>query len=417
MGLPGVKFGGNGNGRCRACTARVLGIAVVLACIITNYQSTTFITITSRSGTTNTILNDTVMVMIKPAQATGKKSDVVEFRRDDYKYCQITPEPQIDQHRIRMEQVPPAMDLWYQCSGQPYNDYMDSVWAQVIHAKHHADPTSPWGKRPFPIPPGKTILVMGNSHTPQVLTSLLCQHRDQIINAAELAPVPGKKNVAMTFFLRHNVIIHVLVNHPFVYSKRWHRTLALEFLKMPLFKLDAIVLGSFNALKESYKTSFQEVTLRYQKEMPHHRVNFLQQEAPLMQDVAQVYGGPLIWISMFAKYSQPYHEKAMTMISNLQFQNGTRRDRSVVVVDTRPIHQHHLDKRNNLRAIYGRRYIDSHLHGMECSSDSYDIVSTCLTNRTSNKRYSDGHKCVGQHGGFPDLIAWDLIEALYDVLA
>jgi hypothetical protein len=405
MGLSCDKFSGSGSGsgRRHVWWNRFLGIATVVVFTWSNYQSST-----SLNGTSPATAS--ASAMDRPG-STYPKSEDVAFRREDYKYCQIIPEPQVDQHRVRMEQVAPAMDLWYQCSGQPYNEYMDLVWTQVVQAKHQADPTSLWGKRPTPVPPGKTILVMGNSHTRQVLTSLLCQYKGQILHATELAPVPGKKNVAMTFRLQHNVTIYVLVNHPFVYSKRWHRTLTLDLLKMPLEKLDAIVLGSFNSLSESHKTSFLQTTLRYQKEMPQHKVNFLEAEPPHLEQVAQVYGGPLIWMSMFALSNQATHDKAMAAMASLQFQNVTRS----VVVDKRPIHRHDLHARNNIRAVYGRRYIDSLLGGTECSSDSYDIVKTCLTNRTS-KRYANGHKCVGRQGGFPDLIAWDLSEALYDLL-
>jgi hypothetical protein len=74
-------------------------------------------------------------------------------------------------------------------------------------------------------------------------------------------------------------------------------------------------------------------------------------------------------------------------------------------------------KRTNLRSIHARQHVEA--IGAECSKNSSlrgdRIVGTCVTN-TSHSEYANGHRCVGDKGGQADLVAWDVIEAIYDVL-
>ena len=165
----------------------------------------------------------------------------------------------------------------------------------------------------------------------------------------------------MEFKLQKDVTLFVIVNHPFVYSKRWYRTLALELIDMSVHKLDAIVLGSFNEYDGSKGSSFFNTTKQYEKLVPKHKVDFLRVSPPYMKDIANIFKGPIVWMSMFAEYNEERHQQALQMIQEINLR----------------------ENRTNLRAVYGRNYVAE--IGAECSSDSYLYVSTCLTDR-SNRR-------------------------------
>ena len=368
------------------------------------------------------------------------------FHVDDYNFCTITsPEPQLGQPMVSVKEMGDRISPAYQCNGQPYRDFMEVVHS-FLEQRYREDPTEQWGRRPFPVPPQHNrnrtssttttnskkkkknkkkkpkqtrILIMGNSHTRQVMSSLLCQYKHLIVNATRIAAVPGsaRDNEASQFELKGGLTLFVITNHPFVYSKRWALSLSLDILGFSLQSLDAIVLGSFNRLAESVQSNFMKLTLEYQKQRPRHKVEFQFQPPPLLDDVAATFAGPIVWMSMFSLYNAEYHLQALTMMEDLRNRPpaSSTTNNTTTKQPTTALATHHHYQRTNLRAVYGRHYIHPELDGAECSSDQYSTVATCLPPHDS--RYSQGHRCVGPIGGFPDLIAWDLIEALWGVLS
>lgn len=318
----------------------------------------------------------------------------------EYRLCRLQPSPQINQTPVRMKG--PGIPIWYQCAGKPYDEFMYKVFG-LVKQKLKAKPKSKWGKRKYivpkilaPNPPKRhrKILVIGNSHTRQVIAALVCQYRDDITSSRVLVPSTARKNLAVeyTFESHDNLTVYVIVNHPFVYSKTWKATLEIDMLKHPLHDLDAIVLGAFNSYRESRGTSFLNTTLAYQKQFPHQGVDFEHIEAPTIEEFAKVYPGPIVWLSMFAHYNVPIHQHALELIQTLSVTH----------------------RRDNLRSVNGRNYIDE-LGGEECSSNVGEVVATCVTDK-SNHVYKNGHRCAGDKGGQPDLIAWDVVDALHNVL-
>ena len=59
-----------------------------------------------------------------------------------------------------------------------------------------------------------------------------------------------------------------------------------------------------------------------------------------------------------------------------------------------------------IQIVNSRRHIDA--MGKECSSNNHYGVQDCGKNR-------NGHRCNGPHGGHPDIVAWDVIEAIYNL--
>ena len=154
--------------------------------------------------------------------------------------------------------------------------------------------------------------------THQTPKQLLAYHSVLLFSSREMAPVPGKKNVATEFKLKDDVTIFVIVNHPFVYSKRWYLTLSIELLGLSIHQMDAIVLGSFNEYDGSKRSSFFNTTKLYEKEVPKHRVAFGKEPPPYVKDIALRYKGPIVWMSMFAKYNEARHQEALAMIRVLR---------------------------------------------------------------------------------------------------
>ena len=98
-------------------------------------------------------------------------------------------------------------------------------------------------------------------------------------------------------------------------------------------------------------------------------------------DLVNATAKPILSLSTFSLIQQPEHDETVRTIQQIG--------------------------RSNLRAINARRYID---RLGECSSDWQTIIGNC-TNQTNS------HRCMGQKGGIPDLVAWDLVEAFHTVLS
>ena len=338
---------------------------------------------TASNQTIDTVNNAT-------ASVTVASSSLAEGLPQDLRICRIDPPPILNTTPV-VQKESLGIPLWYQCTGEPYDDFMNKVF-QLILERYQKDQKEQWGRRPAILPlsvHNKSILIMGNSHTRQMAASLLCQYRDLIQDQKELVVMTDPRHVAVSFQFIHNVTITVIANHPFVYSQQWVHNLERDILNHPLSDLDAIVLGKFNGYQQSQNSTFLASTLEYQEQFPHQKIDFAHIPPPRIQEVASAYNGPLVWVGMFALYNEQRHQEALRMIRNLR-----------------------KDGRTNLHSVDGRKYIKR--LGDECSSNIGNMVSTCQTDRKAWS-YSNGHRCVGDKGGEPDLIAWDVVETLHEI--
>ena len=375
----------------------------------------------------------------------AKHGSLQDSLPDDYKVCRVTPHPVMGEEPVAMKGH--GLPIWYQCAGKSYDEFMHKVYNLVLQKQQQettAQSKSRWGRRkyiaPVVIPKAvqeiqrqhhngkidplqlsesqkanyfktttaqkvkqkrhRRILIIGNSHTRQMASTVLWQYKGQINGSHAMIMTGGtttasnasKKNVAHVYHLPENhLTIYVLVNHPFVYGRSWKVTLEIDILHHPLQALDAIVLGTFNRYSERADTKFVKAALDYQRRFPQQGVDFEHIPAPTVQDIARVYAGPLIWVSMFAGYNAGAHKESLAQIDFVTLTHN----------------------RTNLRSVNGRNYIQE-LGGDECSSNVGDKVTTCAKRSTSV--YKNGHRCTGAKGGQSDLIAWDVVEALHDVL-
>ena len=371
----------------------------------------------------------------------------------DFHLCRVTPAPEAGGPQILMKDYDAnnVVSVDYQCAGEPYDDFT-GILEDLILSTAREKGRKFWGRRKRILPlyhkgappsstnpeeqeePERSILIMGNSHTRQLVTTLTCQYHDQLVKPPELLySMPGFSLYGvqkLTF--QKNIVVYASTNCPFVYSASWQWSLhniltgsnfttdRLPTDVQPLSFLSAIVLGRFNDYKSSVGTRFVQTMTTFQTEHPEFNMDFQHFSTPRIQDVAAIFEGPIIFVSMFANYG------------NVEWRDATK-----------SISQEEMRHRDNLYILHGRQYIDV-LHQRydnptvvpsedptlpyatttttttfpvaECASDGRSIVDTCVTN-TSSYRFQNGHRCTGAGGGHPDLIVWDLVDVLWQVFA
>ena len=251
------------------------------------------------------------------------------------------------------------------------------------------------GRRPFPIPSNSTVLIMGNSHIRQMAETLLCQYADSVESFETTSIGTGKTD----FFVAHlhnNATLISLTNNPIVYSKDWKKLLQ-EVINRRLSSLDAIILGHFNNYSESKGTNFLKTIDDIASNL-NITIDFENVAPPSLKDVAKVYKGPIVSVSMFGVQGIPEEKLSNTTQKSLL----------------------KYKSRDNVRVISGRKYIDE--LGMECGTDLYSSEgSDCTEMKKKNKKDDDSrpadhmHRCIGSLGGHPDLIAWEAVEAVHEV--
>jgi hypothetical protein len=175
-------------------------------------------------------------------------------------------------------------------------------------------------------------------------------------------------------------------------------------------------------------------------------INFESILPPDIVDIARIYNGPIISISMFSKsYTldaqssyDTYRQQCLLLAENKEEDSNNTTAISSRIDDDDDDDDDAADCatvgniNKNLYLIDSRRYIIE--MGIECGTDDKKSIGTCheppsiksledrgnqttITNSTTIQRYrdsSDMHRCAGARGGHTDLVAWDVIESLYD---
>jgi hypothetical protein len=272
--------------------------------------------------------------------------------------------------------------LQYQCAGKPYEDFSKKLLDFATSSSSSNSTT--WGRRQFPLPPNKSVLIFGNSHLRQVSKTLVCQYA-HAIESFEIT-----KADAFIIRFHNNATFISITNSPIAYSHDWKYLLEKQ-LGQSMESLHAIVLGKFNLYEEAKHTGF-EITMRQEQQAFAGLVDFESIPPPALKEVAAVYSGPIVSISMFSQYDRKWVNQTLTVMRQLK------------------------RERDNLWFVDSRAYT-SQLG--ECGSDDKLTVGTCHEPgdviHGSNRNPADMHRCTGKNGGHPDLIAWDIVETLYQV--
>ena len=333
----------------------------------------------------------------KPAPITSNNS--LKDLPSDFRICRF-PTPEYGQPKLSIEQSPIEtklkIDVRYQCAGRPYEEYMRNVQFPYVLTRHKRDPSLRWGKRPSILPPASSsnqkIMMIGNSHTRQLAISLLCMYIDDVEDVKTI------ESHARQFTLTGNNTITLVANPELVYSSRWQKNLEEFYLNHPLDDLDAIVLGMFNKYEAKYSDSrLWTRTNKFAQEHPEQEIAFDDPSLDnRLESWFESYDGPILYTADPLRMEQCQREVVMTSTCKSD-------------ADT--------DCYDNLRWIDEREHVPA-LKDRHCTCSNAadkETVRTCLHDKDGNE-YKTGHVCRGFLGGYSDLTARDVIEALWDVL-
>jgi len=263
--------------------------------------------------------------------------------------------------------------------------------------------------------------------------ALLCQYHNHITSMKLLQPNADKGLMAQQYTLISGTKISLFVNHPALYSPRWQQNLQ-EIIDIPSLDpphVTAVVLGTFNLYRSKFSNAATWRLMKaYALQFPHHQVQLI--DKPLvgqenynrglsLSNLLAHYAGPVVWHSMLARSNEKIHQPNLKLIQKLQDPKLGG------------------ERRTNVRSVYARQYQSPNLHDgnnnttdkssssfhtpnlledKECSTNGGKLVRDCQPFNANDDQdtYHNGHKCMGKWGGQPDLVAWDIIEALWDVL-
>jgi len=108
--------------------------------------------------------------------------------------------------KLRFRLADKGFKMQYWCNGTRYNEFGSALKTLATTLP------KPMGRRPFPVNANKHVLCMGNSHTGQMISGLICQYSKEVV---EYKKVPGVMNGIMVRF-RNNSTITSLTNSPVV---------------------------------------------------------------------------------------------------------------------------------------------------------------------------------------------------------
>ena len=285
-----------------------------------------------------------------------------------------------------------TIPLFYQCRGEAYDRFAQNMTDYVFRT-HSSKNHSLWGRREFPLPDNATILALGNSHTRQTMYAMFCQYAHHITRVQRFnfpdAPIDE-------YVFANGASLVLTSNSPLVYSRTWHELLRkYDPLHRPLSSsYDALILGAFNKYNRDSTANFHKQMLAYQSRFPDE-VKYTTVPPPTLSSVASLFPRPIVALPMFAEYGMSWERSSVAARSKL---SPSSRQSTVVVV-------------------HSRAHIEALHH--ECGSDGMTDIGLCW-NRDETTPYgrkpSDMHRCTGPQGGHPDLLAWDVVEALHRLL-
>lgn len=284
-----------------------------------------------------------------------------------------TREPKVPSHHGNT-----TFRIAYTCTGPEYDDFGRKLQKLVASRHNH----SQWGRMAFPFPANTTILIMGNSHMAQVVNELICQY-SSVLETFRRIETGYYGWYSESVFINGARVLHAS-NSPLVYSHQWPAKLHDE-LGISLGDTSLLIIGRFHSYKPTIlKTSFGQAMLQNASSPD---MNFRSIPPPQLLDVLDAYKGPVIAVSMFASYAAKEAREYEKTISD------------------------NMERSKNVRIVDGRKYVRA-LGECGCPKSRNASAGWC-DNSTPDNNF---HRCTGVHGGHPDLIAWDVIEAAHELL-
>lgn len=268
------------------------------------------------------------------------------------------------------------------------------------------------------LPPGTSVLFLGNSHTKQTHNQLACQYADSLVGFEGLhhaihgdAAVAPRSNgttstttglagavsdyTSYVLRFRNGASVYLVYNSPVEVARDWQGRLE-AIVRRPLSSFDAVVLGQFNGAGKdirntAYYRRMRNWTLAEGGDGALPGQSGSPVEPPDVLRLAHAYRGPIVFVSNYDVGKVAPATKILQVIREISEGGG----------------------RSNVVGIMSRRYIQE-LGGNECGTDVRQ------TNRSTvpdcGARHARSHRCVGRAGGHPSLIAHDVQEALFSLL-
>lgn len=279
------------------------------------------------------------------------------------------------------------VEMWYQCDGDEYYRFGKKLHQLVRNKVTNEIKPSTWGRRGYPIPAGKTVVVFGNSHSRQVAHSLACQYGMERVQEVKVTePELIDPNTALRIDFTNESTLWVIANSYAAYSDDWKGLLEKQIGVSSLSdEVDAVLIGVFNPC--SGVSNFYNYMLNMSASIPGVNCE-PKQRLPYFKDVIDVFDGPVGQLDMFTPRGSVNTKRAQKWIKESQKENRT-----------------------NLDTFIFRDYIEE--IGLEGASPARIGVNECINDETGSR----AHRCIGSMGGYPDLIAWDVSEFLYKYLS
>eukprot|EP00977_Amphora_coffeiformis_P021231 scaffold9074_cov141-Amphora_coffeaeformis.AAC.6 len=273
------------------------------------------------------------------------------------------------------------MDIWYQCEGPVYDEFSLALF-QYVQAKQNQRLPS-WGHRPAPLPADTTVLVFGNSHTRQIGQTFACQYAADVTRVEYLdADDQVDPHMAVAIHFTNGAQLILVANSYVAHSPHWQRLLEAQ-IKRSLASVDAIVMGLFNPGTKHWEREIIHSMLSMQTKLtPADEFDIQSNYGPTVSDMAAVYGGPILFTTMFGD-QEPFR---------------TRRARD----DLRDLVQ---QGRHNVV------YQNTHVYVDELKQTGASLSRIDPADATVGE--DQAHKCTGVHGGHVDLVAWDVREFIF----
>ena len=230
-----------------------------------------------------------------------------------------------------------------------------------------------WGRRlESPFPANSTILAVGSSHTRSIFLSLACQYPlllDEEVIPDETA-FPVRRGSYYRFEFSNHAKLHLITNHDMFYHKDWQQQLE-DLVEYKLEDFDALFYGRFNDLKWTDEQDGTE----------HVKVG------TTLTTFAKTYPGPIVAHTLMAEW---FNDGTSLKTLNSQRWN---------------MKKYWPERARALWVLDGQHYMDALGY---CSTDEWRQAGTCESDMSK-------HACMGARGGHSDLMAWDMLEAVYEM--
>lgn len=333
----------------------------------------------SKSINTNKVhKTDKTGKLDRAAPATKEQEYLPPLRICRKPYLQFSTDS-TDSRSATKEDKYERLPIEYQCSGTVYDSFGKDLLDFAEHAHELPNHSRYWGRRPLPLPADKTVLFLGNSHTKQTAREYICQYHDQALHYQKYY---RSASTSVTF--QNNSTIYLVYNSGVEHSLEWVKRLQ-NITQRSLGSFDAVVLGQFNGRSPDIAH-----TTYYQQMMNMSRtdtdVQFGKIQPPDVLRLAQVYDGPIVFVSNYGTGKETEAKEVVKAVEQL--------GRSA--------------NRTNVRSILARKYIPL-LKGNECGTQAKNSVGICGADQSTS------HRCTGTGGGHPDLIAFDVQEELFSL--